>query len=50
MIYSVHNWLLSIKNIRTKWVMMKMLSDKGVLDEKWGILYMHGKFQIVNIY
>lgn len=51
MIYSVAQLLLSIKNIHTKWIFMRLLSEKNALDHKYGLVHSGGgEVKLMRIY
>lgn len=47
-VMTVETWLLSIRNIQTKWKIMEKLGEKS--SPQWGVLYRFGRMKLVRIY
>lgn len=47
---SIQNWLLSFKNIHTKWIMIQKLSKNNADSLKYGWFHHRGRIRLVKIY
>lgn len=47
---TIQSWLLTFKNIRTKWIMIQKLSKKNADSLKYGWIHYRGRIHLVKIY